>query len=801
MAEKYIAHSYRIIQEYKTSIYCRTYKVNDESAAAQPCHYIAKEYKPLSEEPEVMEEAQKLFRQRVQEIRALKINGIANIKYQFHQGNSFYILRDYIEDNTIEAEIKNRKLFNEETVKIILRKSLDILVQLHEQKIAQGNIRASNLIYLGDDQLTLLDIGDLNEIGGLQLVSGKVSIALDKYNDRYKPPKGNKERYRDDLYALGVVCIEMIRSQINPQLISHQSTKETIWRYHVPGKSPLQISDAFAKIIDKMILYEPQARYQSAKEILNDLDQLLAPRSKIFVSDNHQSTMSMIIIISIKVRNKLFSNRLSAGFILLFLIVFFTLLPGVIKTLVSIFNPETCPIKIDDNISCGEESLFLGYQPKNKDDGIQAFFNQDYQKASDFFKISWENNEDRDPETLIYWNNAKLKTNTNIKPYTIAVGIPITAGQNKAKELLRGIAQAQYEINHSGAKINGRPLRILLANDKNDESEAKRRAIQIASQSEIIAVVGHYASEITLKALEVYQKNKIVMVTPGSSSESLTKFCIQQRQCFFFRIVANDNHAAEDLADLLLDKLEDNRLQKTVGVLYSQPSDYSNSFKNVIENRVGGKGKLIALEQNDLSIPSFNAGEIIDYAQNNQVNAIFVVPDGGTTRYALSNAIDLIKSNNGQLWIGGATTVYNPETLQGLSKESESAISKFIAYSHWNRLEGCEGTPEREAFCQQASKLWNTTQINWRTATAYDAIMTIAKALETLPNPNRVKLQQALRKNNFSYSGPTGTVKFKPDGNRTEPPGGVVKVIRSTCDSAYQGLEFVPIEYVDEREC
>ncbi|NEN95126.1 MAG: hypothetical protein F6K50_06175, partial [Moorea sp. SIO3I7] len=102
MADHYISHSYRILQEYKTSIYSRTYKVNDESAAAQPCHYIAKEYKPLSEEPEVMEEAQKLFRQRVQEIRALKINGIANIKYQFRQGNSFYILRDYIEDNTIE---------------------------------------------------------------------------------------------------------------------------------------------------------------------------------------------------------------------------------------------------------------------------------------------------------------------------------------------------------------------------------------------------------------------------------------------------------------------------------------------------------------------------------------------------------------------------------------------------------------------------------------------------------------------------------------------------------------------------
>ncbi len=795
MPEQYISHSYRILQEYKTSIYCRTYQVNDDSAAAQPCYYIAKEYKPLSEEPEVMEEAQKLFRQRVQEIRALKINGIANIKYQFRQGNSFYILRDYIEENTIEAEIKNGKLFNEETVKIILRKSLEILVQLHEQKIAQGNIRASNIIYSGDDQLTLLDIGDLNEIGGLQIVSGKVSIALDKYNDRYKAPKGNKERYRDDLYALGVVCIEMIRSQINPQLISHQSTKETIWRYHVPGKRPLQISDAFAKIIDKMILYEPQARYQSAKEILNDLDQLLDSKSKIPAYDKTQLKISIL-----RFRKKLFSNPVYALLIIVSLIGFAYLSIGVIQTVISFVNPKTCPLKIGDNISCGEESLFSGDQPTNKNDGLKAYYEQEYQKASEFFKVSWAK-EDRDPETLIYWNNAKLNTNINIKPYTIAVGIPIRVDEDTAKELLRGIAQAQDEINNSEVKINGRPLKILIADDHDDVAHAKRRANQIASQSEVIAVVGHYASGITLKTLEVYQKHKIVIVAPISSSESLTDFCIKQKQCFFFRIVANHNHAATYLADLLLDDLEKKGLEKTAGVVYSHPDDYSKSFKSVIEKRVREKGNFINLEPNDLSIRAFDAGQIIDHAQQNQVNAIFVVPEGRNTNYAIPNAVNLIKLNQGRLLLGGAPSLYHPQTLKDLSNESKSVLSKFIAYSDWHRLKGCVDTAEGKAFCQQASKLWKTTQLSLRTATGYDAIMTIAKALETLPNSDRVKLQEALSNNNFSYSGVTGTVKFKPDGNRTEPPGAAVKVIRSTCDSAYQGLEFVPIEYVSERPC
>ncbi|NEP36830.1 ABC transporter substrate-binding protein, partial [Moorena sp. SIO3B2] len=540
----------------------------------------------------------------------------------------------------------------------------------------------------------------------------------------------------------------------------------------------------------------PQARYQSAKDILNDLKPLLDSKSKIPTNDNNQFKRSIVIF-----RKKIFSNPIYTGLIFVSLIIFIYLSTAGIKTLRIIVKPETCPINIDDNISCGEESLLFGFQPKNKADGIKAYRDRNYLEASNFFKVSWEI-EDRDPETLIYWNNAKLKTNTNIKPYTIAVGIPIRVDEDTAKEILRGIAQAQHKINNSEAKINGRPLRILIADDHNDVAHAKDMANQIASQSEIIAVVGHSDSGITLKALEeVYQKHRLVIVAPISSSESLTDFCIKQKQCFFFRIISNHNHAAKYLVDLLLDELVKKGLEKTAGVVYSHPDNYSNSFKSVIEKRVREKGKFINLEPNDLSNPSFDAGQIIEYAQQNKVNGIFVVPDGGTTREALPNAIDLIKSNQGRLLIGGSSSLYHPQTLEGLSKESESVLSKFIAYSDWHRLEGCVDTPEGEAFCQQASKLWKTTQVSLRTATAYDAIMTIAKALETLPNPNRIKLQEALRNKNFSYSGVTGTVKFKPDGNRTEPPGAAVKVIQSTCDSAYKGLEFVPIEYVDERQC
>jgi branched-chain amino acid transport system substrate-binding protein len=49
---------------------------------------------------------------------------------------------------------------------------------------------------------------------------------------------------------------------------------------------------------------------------------------------------------------------------------------------------------------------------------------------------------------LIYLNNAIVNLNPNRPPRRIAVSVPIGSNVNVASEMLRGIAQAQNEINN-----------------------------------------------------------------------------------------------------------------------------------------------------------------------------------------------------------------------------------------------------------------------------------------------------------------------------------------------------------------
>ncbi len=74
-----------------------------------------------------------------------------------------------------------------------------------------------------------------------------------------------------------------------------------------------------------------------------------------------------------------------------------------------------------------------------------------------------------DPEALIYLNNARIG---NQKSYTIAAAVPIGSDVNAALEILRGVAQAQNELNQSGG-LSGIPLKVLIANDDNNPETLK----------------------------------------------------------------------------------------------------------------------------------------------------------------------------------------------------------------------------------------------------------------------------------------------------------------------------------------
>lgn len=113
---------------------------------------------------------------------------------------------------------------------------------------------------------------------------------------------------------------------------------------------------------------------------------------------------------------------------------------------------------VQDRISFGEKTLIPGEVPPAKRAGVEAIAAGTYDEAIANLEAALGVNRN-DPEARIFLNNARIGKQ---KSYTIATSVPIGNDPNGSLEILRGVAQAQNEINASGG-IKGVLLKVAIA--------------------------------------------------------------------------------------------------------------------------------------------------------------------------------------------------------------------------------------------------------------------------------------------------------------------------------------------------
>ena len=366
---------------------------------------------------------------------------------------------------------------------------------------------------------------------------------------------------------------------------------------------------------------------------------------------------------------------------------------------------------------------------------------------------------------------------------------------NLAEELLRGIAQAQTEVNlgllaaNDSNKdfpgqgflepkaIRGKGLKVIIADDRNVISYAKEKANYLVTQPDIIAVIGHYTSDMTVETVDIYNQNKLVAISSGSTTEELTR----KPRKFFFRTAPTTSKEAEGLVDRLLSVGE-----KKVAVFYNPNSPFSASLWEEFKKQFEAKGGLTFRTSNyDLSQNYFNAEPAIKEVEKAGITAMAVFPDGQVTN-SVENAIAMIKANDDRNWIVGPWTLYEPRTLQ-VAKELKS-VEKLSVSVFWHPTISFD-----KKFPLNAENLWKGP-VNTRSALTYDAAKTLIKALEMQPEPSREGMQTTLASPGFKADGATGIIEFdSTTGNRKNPPKRVAHIV--TCAREQFGLTFVPIEF------
>lgn len=422
----------------------------------------------------------------------------------------------------------------------------------------------------------------------------------------------------------------------------------------------------------------------------------------------------------------------------------------------SVFSspPSAQSFPLSHRMSLGEQLLVPLITTSDKRDAIQAFAEGDYSTALQKFQRSLDQ-QPNDPESLIYKNNAQIGRSPALK---VAVSVPIGSNPNVAQEMLRGVAQAQNEINQSGG-IHGKGLQVQIADDDNDPEIAKQIADILVNDPNILAVIGHNASNASVAAAPIYQQAGLVMITPTSFANLLSNF-----GSYIFRTAPTIRSMAAPLAEygVRQEKL------KNIAICYDSLAPDNVSFRDefaVALFRLGGRQTDLIC---DFASPTFNPEMVMSQIQKSQAEGILLAPHIDR----IDPAIALAQTNQNRLPLLGSTTLYTFQTLQ----QGGQDLNGLVLPVPWFPT---------EPFASKARRLWGGN-VNWRTASAYDATKAIIAGLQQ--NITRRGLQQVLRHANFATVGASEKVQFLTTGDRISQAI-LVKVVADSRNSRFARLQ------------
>ncbi|MFC5469186.1 ABC transporter substrate-binding protein [Cohnella suwonensis] len=338
----------------------------------------------------------------------------------------------------------------------------------------------------------------------------------------------------------------------------------------------------------------------------------------------------------------------------------------------------------------------------------------------------------------------------------IGVGWPL-ASRNEG--LAEGVGLAVEEIN-AGDGVLGRKLRIVSADDGGSVTEGLSVAARFAADPATVAVIGHRGSSVSLAAAAVYDKEGIVMLTPGSTSPKLT----QSDYRYVFRMIPSDDRISARLAHYAA-----SQGYKKVAILYTD-DEYGRGLANAFED----SGKEQGIDTVD------RLAEYTDLADLTRLvrewtalgcDAVFVAE---VMPGAARTVSDLMLAGSNLPILGG-----DGLDSAELAKTAGTAAEGAIVASIFNPL---DKRAEVSGFIEKYKGKYGEVPGKWA-GQGYDAVMLLADAIRSAGTTRPTDIANVLH-GTSGWIGVTGSHSFDESGDVTDKP----IVLKEVVDGAFRYL-------------
>jgi serine/threonine protein kinase len=203
----------------------------------------------------------------------------------------YYITMELVEGRSVQALLDEGQRFSLPRVLRIMEQTCSALDFAHERHVVHRDIKPANLMLTADDTVKVTDFGTAKilQFGTAQQTTHVMGTPS------YMSPeqvKGRAVDGRSDIFSLGVMLYEMVTGE---KPFPGQNITTVI--YKIVNEDPVpprqldsSIHQGISAVIMKSLCKEPDERYQSCRELLDDLRNY---RANAGLAGNLQSTMAL----------------------------------------------------------------------------------------------------------------------------------------------------------------------------------------------------------------------------------------------------------------------------------------------------------------------------------------------------------------------------------------------------------------------------------------------------------------------------------------------------------------------------
>lgn len=295
------------------------------------------------------------------------------------------------------------------------------------------------------------------------------------------------------------------------------------------------------------------------------------------------------------------------------------------------------------------------------------------------------------------------------------------------------------KVNQDGG-INGKKLKVVVSDSKNDPKEAANIAQKYVSDSSVMAVIGDFTTTSSLAGAPIYQRGGLVQLSPTSSHPDFTK-----QGNYMFRNIATQAKEGPIVADYTFNDLN----KKRVAIIYIK-NDWGIVAQEHYQKAVEKLGGNVVAVESFLPEQGKDFNAIITKVKEQQPDIVFLgmmYTDGALLAQQM-------RKQNMNIPLIGTSSLFSEELLKLGGSAVEGLYLTCSFYPADQRPEVQEFVTKYQAQYGKAPTMF--------AAQAYDAAGLIIQALKNGAK-DRSSLRDALAaiKN---YPGVTGSTSF--DENR-----------------------------------